>query len=499
MRRALAIVAVAALLGCQGSGPRAVKGTFQLQSSGRVLSLTSLADEGRTDEPATSLEIGATGAIQAEVDGAQNRLRLVGVQIYRVTGGERILVSAQPASWSVGFVPGPRGVEGFQSERELTQEQLWVTRCVLSYWRLSPVQTGSREELELDGANQVVVTAGGQGVQLRTWKSREDDRADLADFPGRLAVPVTNKISGTLEYKAGHFVTSIVGTKRTFSSVGGRAAANSTLEVKVSQEAGPPPEPWPLLTHQYPMVAASKADENEEVLQRKFMGTDSLEETLKAVTPALKTEVRNKLFLALRARFYLVPESCESAVRLAKRPEERRLVAEALAATGSRRAQVALAPMIKDDEGLLALLIPLTRMEPEVEDLLVRLAFDPKTNAETRYQAQLVLGGNIRRCLTANPDQAGRLSARLIRALRTATSDDDRLNLLCALGNAGDPANRAEQLRFLRSASGTLRAAAVHSVRHMLDAETRSALESHRKKELNDRVLAEIEEVTAVR
>jgi hypothetical protein len=244
--RGAALLLPLVLVGCAAGRHDSASGSFEVKSAGRVLSFGELAKQPTGTESATQLALQARGSLVARLTDGTYTLALSGVEAWDVTSGNRRTLFDGPQKWAIRFSRGDAGVAELRADQELGREKLWVTRCLLSYWRLLPPAVGSLQEVELDGRNTVSYKAGGQGVVLRTWTSKADEVADLADLPGREAIPVKAEVGGTIEYAGGPLVTRIEGAKRTHSSVGGRPAGSSLLEVRIEQVGGdhrPTPTP----------------------------------------------------------------------------------------------------------------------------------------------------------------------------------------------------------------------------------------------------------------
>lgn len=382
-----------------------------------------------------------------------------------------------------------------ESDLALDTPRLWALRCMLSYWRCEAPARGPAQETEFDGLNEVEYDARG-----RIWRKLQEREADLEALPNRSAIPIRFEVDGRIDFSFGPNRTVLAGSglKTTRSFLGARSVGESKLAV--DWRHAPAAAQWKAsYAHEYPFVEASRAAENERALQERTLAGASLEELVrKAEQPSITLRQRNDLFLRLRALFYLRPTEADRALGLTK-PVTVDLLAESLAGAGNEASQAALGKLLEREIGTesfqahLALLIPLVRMEKSCRDTLLRAAFE-SADVDLRYTAQLILGSNVRRCLRTNPAQAKAFGDRLVEALPGADADG-KLNLLYALGNAGDPERLPIQESFLTDANPRLRAGAVHSLRLLLDARMRRRLEELAKVETDAGVRQEIEEL----
>ncbi len=483
------------LAGCQSAPPRYLDGRFQFDSEGEVVSFLGLADQAAAKRPPAKLAISAFGNFRA--DASRSILTLSDVQLYRMSGGKPAAAFREPAAWAIRIRD-----DGFEADQELTPEKQWISKCLASYWTATVPALGEQQVQELDGRNTVRISQKGSN-SFRKWLSREPDRPDLETMPNREAIEVEAKVAGQLRYEMGsQSVGRIEGQKVTVSSVGRRRAGENVLRISIYQEPAETPTPPFTAAASYPLAEASRAAENETELQRKYLEGANLETLLKRADSAGSSKERNAVFLSLRALFYLQPAQCREAVNQSKSVRQADLVAEALAGCGNSQGQDALLPLLDSAKGetfrnRLSFLIPMTRLTPRLENALLGWAIGGPRPVQEQYMAQLVVGSNIRRSLAENPRQAKRLSDELARALTQAETEDQRHNLLYALGNAGNPELLPVQLGYLQNPSPVLRRAAAHSLRHLLDDRVRTILRARKDAEPESQVRQKIDEVLA--
>jgi hypothetical protein len=500
----LTIVTVS-LAGCNGTAPRAFSGTFSANSAGKATQFIDLANQpGTTQHAPTEVEISVNLEFVSKVD-PDGTIEIELKNIIARSATTPLFEAKAP--WNLRTKLNQKGgIGSIDSDTELNITQLWVVRCFLSYWRDKVPQDGTKDEVEFDGRNTVVYSPGTAGLVSRTWKTLEDSYADLPDMPNRESIPIRSEVSGSISYTldSNGTVLTAKGEKKSTSRIASRVAGSSSLSVDFQQKPITPVDRTLTYGFTYPFTKASKADENEKGIQEKNLDGATLDQLwVKAAKKNPTTKERNAVFLQLRALFYLQKEASEAAVTAILKPGVsetiKGLVLEALTGSGTTESQVAFARVLeaeRETEGFhdrLTMLMPITNMEPTCQAILMRSAFDPSVNIDDRYAAQLVVGGNIRRCLNKNKAQAEAFSTRLSDALKSAPDDDMRLNLLYALGNAADPSRLPLQLQFLKDQSPVLRAAAVHSLRHLLSDQIRADLATMRKAETNKNVIKEIE------
>jgi hypothetical protein len=504
----LTIVTVS-LPGCNGTDPRAFSGTFSAHSAGKATQFIDLANQpGTTQHAPTELELSVKTDFVAQVD-PNGTIEIELRNVFAKTATEPLFEANGP--WNLRVSKDLKGgITTFGSDTELNMTQLWVVRCFLSYWRNKVPPEGTKEEIEFDGRNTVVYSPGATGPVSRTWKTLEDSYADLPDMPNRESIPIRSEVSGSISYSldSNGEVLTAKGEKKLTSRIGSRVAGKSSLSVDLQQKSISPVDRQITYGVTYPFIKISQADENERGIQEKNLDGATLDQLIvKAAKKNPTTKERNAVFLQLRALFYLKKEASQEAVNAILKPGVsetiKGLVLEALTGSGTTESQVAFARVLeaeRETEGFqdrLVMLMPITNMEPSCQAILMRSAFDPSVNIDVRYAAQLVVGGNIRRCLTKNKVQADSFSKRLADVLDSAPDDDMRLNLLYALGNAADPNRLSLQQRFLKDRSSVIRAAAVHSLRHLLSDQIRADLEIMKKTETDKGVIKEIESVIA--
>ncbi len=507
MKWILLPIVTVSLAGCNTASIRAYSGTFSVHSAGKASQFIDLANQpGMTQHAPTELELsvslefvsqmGSDGAVEIEL---KNINAKNGSTPLFETKGPWNLRSTQnrtSATWSI------------DSDTELNITQLWVVRCFLSYWRDKTPQEGTKDEIEFDGRNSVMYSPGTAGLVSRTWKTLEDSYADLPDMPNRESIPIRSEVGGSIVYSldSNGTVLTAKGEKKSTSRIASRVAGSSSLSVDFQQKSISPVDRTLTYGFTYPFTKASQADENEKGIQEKNLDGATLDQLLvKAAKKNPTTKERNAVFLQLRALFYLKKEASQEAVNAILKPGVsetiKGLVLEALTGSGITESQVAFARVLeaeRDSPGFqdrLAMLMSITNMEPTCQAILMKSAFGPSTNIDVRYAAQLVVGGNIRRSLVKNKAQAEVFSTRLSDALKSAPDDDMRLNLLYALGNAADSNRLPLQLQYLKDQSAVLRAAAVHSLRHLLSDQIRADLAVMKKTETDKNVLKEIDSV----
>lgn len=490
-----------ALCGCAQVGappaqlPLAFEGKFEFKSEGSASAIGELAKPESKDEKKVSLAFHTGGSYRVDSSDGGYIVALRDVTAAYLDGGKRVEVFSAPQSWVLRLMATGDKLE---SAEPLRGEKLLISRLFKSYWRTSPGSSKGGDELELDGLNSVSYSADGK----RTWVAIQSQTANLASLPNRSSIPITAKVSGDIVYGGQPFPTSIEGSKKTLQFMGDREVGASSLFIKLSQSEASSKKPQKAnFSFQYSLVEVAANPFGERELQLKNLGTASVDSVFKDLAqPNLEVKDRNRLFLQLRAIVYLFPEQCESIVSKAKGSEARMLAAEALAGIASPQAQSSLLKVLKASESdeqfesILALLVPITKFEPPLASYIVDMAFSSE-DPEKGYTAQLILGSNIRRCLTANRSQARVFSSALAKALTKAKSEDARLNLLYAMGNAGNPELATYQVNYLGSSAARLRAAAVHSLRHLPAEFVNQTLDQFAPKETDAAVLKEVEAI----
>ena len=232
-----------------------------------------------------------------------------------------------------------------------------------------------------------------------------------------------------------------------------------------------------------PLSFSESEEASEAAVQRTELGDATLESLLSDLSrieqASASASSRTSLYLKLKALAYLHPEAC---VRMGMVLTSARaksttmlIISGALGAAGHAEAQAALASAIEDharDWPTLATLIPelggVRSPTPRAEEVLLNLAFgSPDFNIAST--AQLALGTAARNLSDSSPERFARITRRIIQRIESVPSENEKVQLLSALGNTG--AARAIPVinKFARESSPGLRAAALSALRLVND------------------------------
>jgi len=271
------------------------------------------------------------------------------------------------------------------------------------------------------------------------------------------------------------------------------ARSNSTLSLNyVDAETIEPSELSTLLeasaergrvARAMPLSFSESEEATEAAVQRTELGDATLESLLSDLSrfeeASASASSRTSLYLKLKALAYLHPEACArmGTVLTSARAKSTTMliISGALGASGHAEAQAALASAIEDhaqDWPALATLIPAlgaTRLPtPRTEEVLLNLAFgSPDFNIAST--AQLALGTAARNLRDSSPERSARIVGRIIKKLKSAASENEKVQLLSALGNTGAARALPVINRFARESSPRLRAAALSALRLVND------------------------------
>src|SRR6266540_426095 len=237
------------------------------------------------------------------------------------------------------------------------------------------------------------------------------------------------------------------------------ARSNSTLSLNyVDAETIEPSELSTLLeasaergrvARAMPLSFSESEEATEAAVQRTELGDATLESLLSDLSrfeeASASASSRTSLYLKLKALAYLHPEACArmGTVLTSARAKSTTMliISGALGASGHAEAQAALASAIEDhaqDWPALATLIP-------------------------------ALGATARNLRDSSPERSARIVGRIIKKLKSAASENEKVQLLSALGNTGAARALPVINRFARESSPRLRAAALSALRLVND------------------------------
>lgn len=464
------------------------EGSYSFASSGYAIAFGEAVKKPSQDSKKTSMALSASGSmlIVESKDSAIIEFSNAVFALQDSSGGSQTKNST--TGWAIRSNSKLDGTcIKFHSSRELTTEELFATRCMVSYWK-SGRPSGHQEEM--DGTFGVTFLAGNM-----SWVSASPIEPALENMPNRTAVPITRRVAGDLTISPNRIHGERHVESYLLNNLVGANDLKINIQTKLSSHSA--------ITNEYPVLYQMQEDQksasNERMLQMKHLKGGTLNSILDSIpNKELPTQERNDRFLQLRALFYLEPSQCMPAVSRSLSANQTRLVAEALAGAATPAAQAALAKLLDANIGdhfydLLALVVPITNLHESLEEVFMRAAFNDVTS--DCYPAQLMVGSNVRRCLVANPEQARILSQYLTMSLSEAETSDQKINLLYALGNAGNTDCLDDQATYLTAKEPTVRAAAVHSFRHFSSTTALRKLTTLQSTEKDEKVLAELKRV----
>lgn len=480
-------------------------GTFSFASSGYALQIGELADNPDKAQKKTTMDLATAGEYQLwyKDKAITIEFQLNSAATPPANGGTPPLPPA-PTEWLVSCETDEYKLyPTFRASRKLTPDELFATRCFLSYWWPQAPPQGSWQSRELDGDFGMISVGGTSPLERRfRWSSASDTLPGLAEMPSRTSIPLSRTVSGELVSTIEKDARRLAGKRTLQSFLAEKLVAENNLDIEIYYEpTSLARTPEPAQTEEYDLAPTSDVVRNEKELQQKFLkGADLVSILANIPQTPLETKKRNERFLQLRALFYLKPEQAMKAVKSPLQHEQRMLVAEALVGAGNVSSIDAFAVMLDqlrtrpEFEPMVALVVPATNLATNLEKVVVDAAFDTPYTKQS-YTLQLIVGSNIRRCLKANPAQAARLSQHLVDAIRATTNSDDQVNLLYAFGNAGNIDNLPTQAQFLGSSKPAVRAAAAHSYRHFPAPVLSKMLDQLSANETDPLVLNEISEL----
>lgn len=190
-------------------------------------------------------------------------------------------------------------------------------------------------------------------------------------------------------------------------------------------------------------------------------------------------------YLKWRALFYLQPATCARAKQyVLKQPplsSRARLIAIALQGAGTPEAQRALIDLMwehRKNSDAYSFLVPLTCgvQEPtqELENALKKLTAE--RDPDVANPARLGLGQATEHILKSAPARGNALVDWMIQSLKRASSNNDRVSWLMALGNAGSARAQSSILPYARHSSPNMRYAAITALRKISTPEAEAAL-----------------------
>jgi len=232
-----------------------------------------------------------------------------------------------------------------------------------------------------------------------------------------------------------------------------------------------------------PLSFSESEEATEAAVQRTELGDATLASLLSDLSrveeASTSASSRTSLYLKLKALAYLHPEACArmGTVLTSARAKSTTMliISGALGAAGHAEAQAALASAIEDharDWPTLASLIPelggVRSPTPRAEEVLLNLAFgSPDFNIAST--AQLALGTAARNLNDSSRERSARIVGRIIKKLESVSSENEKVQLLSALGNTGAARALPVINKFARESSPRLRAAALSALRLVND------------------------------
>ncbi|MBS1718820.1 MAG: hypothetical protein JST35_00065 [Armatimonadetes bacterium] len=483
-------------------------GRFEVAVEGQVVSIEQLAQKGQK--------------VNQEFPGLSKRLRFVADYTVHLKGGSMVVEfkngtcstdNSSDMDLTIQFAVTEgklRDVKSFAQNVSSGRDYDWVIRAFLSYWR-PDITLGKTTQFELEGKNVVEFSQSKPGIVTQKWLDVQPMTANLLKMPNREPIPIRSEVTGGIDFEVTPDlkVKSAEGLKITNSFLGSQSVGQSRLDFAFSVGPGQPFEEKQL-GKTVPFYENADERLNERRLQMATLKGATLDQLL---TRGAKVEhdvkARNQVFLQLRALFFLDEEVCDQVVDVLKTrrvsKDVRSLVGEALSGAGTEWSQNTLAALVEATESraeqmnLLPLFIPLTKLEKKSKELLFGWASEQPPNERSRL-AQLVIGSNCRRCLDGNPQQATEISKLLSVLLRGATTTDEKVNLLYAMGNAASADCVGAQIEQSKDPSPQVRAAAVHSFRlipgYYL---VTKRLKEMEKSEKDPEVLKKVREVLALK
>jgi|GEM_PF-4925968 len=248
-------------------------------------------------------------------------------------------------------------------------------------------------------------------------------------------------------------------------------------------------------------LAARDADARiEERIQREELGSETWASLLEKAGES--SPDRAKLFLKFKALFLLHPEACRDASALlatSKGPHETtfQLVAGALVSAGTPEAQHALVAAIDatsdrlpHQRTLSSLLGTVSKPTPDSESLL-RSLVKGHAQDEVRDTARLALGNVARSLQGQEPQRAERLVQDSIAFAQSASSPQERVVALQALGNTGAPQSLDVLARTVKEPDATLRQTGASALRFIESDEAERMLLELATRDASDRVRGE--------
>jgi hypothetical protein len=355
-----------------------------------------------------------------------------------------------------------------------------VVRTILSQWMDQKATRGVRHELEASGMYEVKYTEPNKNELTRELLALEEDKEQFATMPGRSVVKPDATVKGQshMTFDGDGHLQKVMSSRDTTSKFASRIVSRSFEQIELSLQkaasSDKPQEPDLNALTKLSIIARPDADESERALQAEELGKLSLDDILSLVPTKWTDSIqRTKVFLKLRALFYLKPDSCAEALhRVQASANQEQLVIDALAATGSVEAQKALMGLANRQPTNSSLsqqiLVSLTQIPKPTADLqafVCSLALNANKNRPVKYTAQLVCGSLAHRLSSPDAKKSSSINEFLDNELKGAVTDDDRLNLLYAIGNAARPEPSQLIVDFLRSTNPVLRAGAIHALR----------------------------------
>ncbi|HLO98637.1 MAG TPA: hypothetical protein VK171_08590, partial [Fimbriimonas sp.] len=295
-------------------------GTFSFASSGYAFEIGELANNPDRAQKKTSLNLAVSGTF--ELISKADTLTIEFNIAASPPSTNNVTLAPEPpvpTSWRVTcLTEGHRFYPKFKASRSLTGNELFATRCFLSYWKQQMPPKGDWESRELDGNFGVkTVSTPNPLVTNFQWSTASDTLPGLAELPNRTSVPLIRKVSGELVSTIEKQGRRLEGKRTLKSYLGDNLVAENNLDISFWFEPNShSPSPEAATSVEYELAPTSDVLQNERELQVKFLKGATLKSILASIpTTPLETKKRNERFLQLRALFYLEPEKAMIAAK----------------------------------------------------------------------------------------------------------------------------------------------------------------------------------------